>query len=320
MLWRYSRSLCRKLRKGERDMKTNSRNLVMLSVTGQVSSPTMAETGYRIGSTGSPVILPGTGGITYNIKIGHPACGWVADHVEPAVSVKNSAPKEGTRSANAALNILSCIGNEAVVISGDAKGAKGVVTGKHGGIEHVLMDFDDRALRRLAIGDHITVRAYGTGLRIEGFDGLKLMNLDPGLFDKMNARVVKDKLEVGVSHVVPSAMMGSGIGKVHAHSGDYDIQLLDKKSVTKHGLGDMRLGDIVAIKDADNTFGRMYRKGAITIGVVVHSDCVLSGHGPGVTTVMTSSKGYIAPKIDPNANIAKLLRIGIFRTKAGGKK
>ena len=45
-------------------MKTNADRLVMLSVTGQVSSPAMAETGYRIGSTGSPVILPGTGGIT----------------------------------------------------------------------------------------------------------------------------------------------------------------------------------------------------------------------------------------------------------------
>jgi hypothetical protein len=301
-------------------MKSNADRLVMLSVAGEVSSPTMAETGYRIGSTGSPVILPGTGGITYNLKVGHAACGWVADHVEPGVSVKNLRPKEGNRSANAALNILSCIGNRATVISGDAKGGIGVVTGKHGGIEHVLVDFDDRVLKNLAIGDRILIRAYGTGLRLENHGDITVMNLDPTLLVKLNPRTVKGKLEVGVSHIVPSAMMGSGIGKVHAHSGDYDIQLLDQKTVARLGLGDIRLGDLVAIKDADNTYGRMYRKGAITVGVVVHSDCVLSGHGPGVTTIMTHSRGGIVPKVDPHANIGEILGIGIYRKarKGGG--
>jgi hypothetical protein len=62
----------------------------------------------------------------------------------------------------------------------------------------------------------------------------------------------------------------------------------------------------------------MYRKGAITIGVVVHSDCVLSGHGPGVTTIMTSSKGAIVPELDGTANIGKLLGIGVHRKKSKG--
>jgi hypothetical protein len=301
-------------------MKTNRLRLVMLSVTGQVSSPTMTEAGYRIGATGNPVILPGTGGITYNIKVGHPACGWVADHVEPGVSVKNLAAKEGTRSANAALNTLASIGNEAIVVSGDAKGARGVVTGKHGGIEHVLVDFDDRTLERLTIGDHVLVRSFGTGLAIEGFDDVKLMNLDPHLLAAMNVRAAKNKLEVAVAHVIPAALMGSGIGKVHAHSGDYDIQLLDAQTVSRAGLGDIHLGDIVAIKDADHTFGRMYRRGAVTIGVVVHSDCVLSGHGPGVTTIMTCPRGTLVPEPDSGANIAAILGIGTYRKKSKGAR
>ena len=301
-------------------MKTNQQRLVMLSVAGQVSSPSMTEAGYRIGATGNPVILPGTGGITYNVKVGDPACGWVADHVEPGVSVKNMSAKEGTRSANAALNTLACIGNEARVISGDAKGSKGVVTGKHGGIEHVLVDFDEATLERLAIGDSILFRAFGTGLAIEGFEDIKIMNLDPGLLAKLNVRIAKNKLEVGVSHVIPSVLMGSGIGKAHAHSGDYDIQLLDPRTVARAGLGGINLGDIVAVKDADHTFGRMYRKGAITIGVVVHSDCVLSGHGPGVTTIITSSRGAILPELDSRANIGNLLGIGIYRKKGKGAK
>lgn len=302
-------------------MKTNSDRLVMLSVVGQVSSPTMAGVAYRVGSTGTPFILPGTGGITYNIKVGQDACGWVADHVEPGVSVKNLSPASGNRSANNALNILSCVGNRASLISGDAKGATGVVTGKHGGIEHVLVDFDQAVLEKLAIGDTIMVRAFGTGLRLEGHDDIVLMNLDPGLLDRMKIRQLKGKIEVGVTHVIPAAMMGSGIGKTHSHSGDYDIQLLDARSVARHGLGDIRLGDIVAIKDADNTYGRMYRKGAVTVGVVVHSDCVLSGHGPGVTTIMSHSKGKIVPRHDPGANIARLLGIGAYRKqRKGGRK
>lgn len=299
-------------------MKTNADHLMMLSVTGEVSSPMMADGGYRIDCTGKPVILPGTGGITYNLKVGHPARGWVADHVEPGVSVKNFTPKQGNRSANAALNTLACLGNEARVISGDAKGARGVVTGKHGGIEHVLVDFDDRALGLLAIGDRIMVRAYGTGLALEGLGDVKVMNLDPGLLDRMKTRVVKGKLEAGVSHIIPAAVMGSGIGKAHSHAGDYDIQLLDHKTVAKYGLEDIRLGDIVAIEDADNTYGRMYRKGAVTIGVVVHSDCVISGHGPGVTTVMSHSRKGIVPVIDPKANIARLLGIGTYRKRSKG--
>ncbi len=301
-------------------MKTNADRLVKVSVCVQVASPMMAPIAYRVASTGKPVILPGTGGITYNIKVGHPATGWIADHVEPGVSIKNYQPKEGARSANTALNVLSCIGNEAVVVSGDAKGARGTVTGKHGGIEHVLVDFDDHTLEKLNIGDTVLVRACGTGLQIEGFEDVKIMNLDPDLFSKMRIRVVKGKLEVEVAHIVPSSVMGSGIGAAHAHSGDYDIQLLDPKTVAKFGLGSIRLGDIVAIKDADNTFGRMYRKGAMTIGVVVHADCVTSGHGPGVTTIMSHSRGRIVPSISPDANIGKLLGIGIHRKRRGGRR
>jgi hypothetical protein len=301
-------------------MRTNSDRLIKISVAGEISSPLMADTGYRIDSTGRPVVLPGTGGITYNLRVGHPASGWVADHVEPGVSIKNLSAKQGNRSANAALNILACIGNTVRVVSGYAEGAEGVVTGKHGGIEHVLVDFEGRVLAKLAIGDRMMVKAFGTGLALDGFTGLKIMNLDPGLFERMKVKVVSGKLEVRVSHVIPAALMGSGIGKTHSHSGDYDIQLLDAKTVARYGLGDIRLGDIVAIKDADNTFGRMYRKGAVTVGVVVHSDCVIAGHGPGVTTVMSHPRGGIVPVVAPGANVAELLGIGIFRKPAKGGK
>ncbi|MEM3173581.1 MAG: DUF4438 domain-containing protein [Candidatus Bathyarchaeia archaeon] len=41
----------------------------------------------------------------------------------------------------------------------------------------------------------------------------------------------------------------------------------------------------------------------------MHSNCVISGHGPGVTTLLTSRSGKIIPKISLNANIAKILNL-----------
>ncbi|HDY90131.1 MAG TPA: DUF4438 domain-containing protein [bacterium] len=78
----------------------------------------------------------------------------------------------------------------------------------------------------------------------------------------------------------------------------------------KYKLDRIRFGDFVALMDHDNRYGRAFRKGAVTIGVVVHSDCRRAGHGPGVTTIMTTETSLIKPVIDPRANIANILRIG----------
>jgi hypothetical protein len=48
----------------------------------------------------------------------------------------------------------------------------------------------------------------------------------------------------------------------------------------------------------------------VSIGIVVHSDCRLAGHGPGITTLMTSPAGNITLVEDPAANIADRLGIG----------
>ena len=79
--------------------------------------------------------------------------------------------------------------------------------------------------------------------------------------------------------------------------------------VEQYGLESLRLGDLVAIIDADHSFGRIYRQGAVSVGMVVHTNCVTAGHGPGVTTLMTSPDGKIVPQINPKANIASLLKL-----------
>jgi hypothetical protein len=45
----------------------------------------------------------------------------------------------------------------------------------------------------------------------------------------------------------------------------------------------------------------------VSVGVVVHSRSDIAGHGPGVTTVLTSRSGKIHPIIDPRANLKRLL-------------
>ncbi|MEM3788420.1 MAG: DUF4438 domain-containing protein [Candidatus Bathyarchaeia archaeon] len=291
-------------------LRTNVDKLVKISVVGEVASPIYGRGIYNISAEGVPMVLPGVGGITYNVRVGDPACGWEADHVEPGVSIENKEndPAFG-RGANTALNVLSCVGNEAVVVSGDAKGAKGVVTGKHGGIEHVLVDFQPETLEKLMLGDKVLVKALGVGLKLLDFPDIKVMNVDPRFLEALDPKPTGDKLEVPVTHVIPAAIMGSGLGANQTYSGDYDIQLFDEAARKEYGLDDLRLGDLVAILDADHSYGRIYRKGAVSVGIVVHTNCVTSGHGPGVATLFTSSTGKIVPRIDSRANIACILKL-----------
>jgi len=131
------------------------------------------------------------GGITYNVRVGDLAVGWAADQVEPGVSVKHKESED----ANRALNILACVGNEAIVVSGDAKGDRGVVTGKHGGIEHVLIDFPPETLEKLLIGDKILIKAFGLGLELVDYPEIKVMNIDPHFFEAIGVKSLGDKIE-----------------------------------------------------------------------------------------------------------------------------
>ena len=279
-------------------LKTNKDVLPIISVQGAVSSPLARGNGARVNPDGYPEFFPGTGGIVYNIKIGDNCVKWVGDHLEPGVSSKNS-----DEAKNGAYMLYSCIGNEATVVSGDAKGAKGFVIGKHGGIDHVMIHFDDETLEKLLIDDKIQVKACGQGMKLADHPEVMLRSMSPELLDKLNIKEEGGKLKIGVAKIAPAAIMGSGLGHVSTAAGDYDITLHDKKLTKEYGLDELRFGDIVAITDADNRFGRNYMTGAVTIGVISHSDCCVPGHGPGVTTLMSALDGKIEVFIDEKANL-----------------
>ena len=117
-------------------------------------------------------------------------------------------------------------------------------------------------------------------------------------------------IEVPVAAIAPGMLMGS---VSHNDIGDYDIQTSDGEAIKKYKLDGLRLGDIVAIQDHDSSYGWTYKEGAVTIGIVIHTDSYLAGHGPGVQTIMTSSTALIVPKIEPDANLGQYLGIGRWR-------
>ncbi len=288
----------------------NNDQLVRMAVQGQIAEARMSYPPYRIGFDGSLSVVPGTGSITYNFRTGDSAIDIAGDHIEPAVTLYHPNGRQSAESV--ALNVLACIGNEVVVISGNAKGARGFVIGKHGGSEHVMVDFPDPSvIDNLLLGDRMHIHALGTGMRLTNIEDVKAMNMSPFLLEAMTGAGMgitpEGKLRVAVTHMVPAKIMGSGLGRNHAYSGDYDIQLFDSEVNEKYGLNTLRLGDIVAIINADTSYGRIYKTGAVTIGVITHSNSIVAGHGPGVTTLFTSSSGNIEPVVDPDANLKNLL-------------
>jgi hypothetical protein len=109
-----------------------------------------------------------------------------------------------------------------------------------------------------------------------------------------------------VTHVLPAAIMGSGLGKNNVWRGDIDIQLFDPPTRRRYGLETLRFGDIVAVKNSDTRYGAAMRTGQVTIGVVVHSDSTVAGHGPGMTALLTGPASRLRPIRDSGANIAFL--------------
>jgi len=276
----------------------------MVGIIGEATQPSMSSNAYSVTADGRPVTLPSVGGINPNVRVGDRATAFAADHIEPGVSLANYNTKQSD-----ALNVFACVGNEAVVITGDAKGEKGVVTGKHGGINHVMVDFSSEVMKRTAVGDKIQIWGYGVGLELQGASDVRVFNSDPAFLDAWGIQIANGRVSAPVTRIIPASIMGSGLGAATVVRGDYDIQMFDEEITERCGLRDIRLGDIVAIENADNSYGRIYKSGAISIGIVVHGASPIAGHGPGVTGLLTSTSGAIDPVITPKANIADILSL-----------
>jgi hypothetical protein len=282
---------------------TNRERLAIQSVMGEIHHPTLSRSGaQKIGSDGSVWVLPSVGGISYNVKIGDSVYGMLCDHLEPGVSIKNP-----DASQNEALMALACVGNEAKVVSGDAKGAVGFVTGFHGGIDHTLLYFGKEDLEKMLPGDRVLIKAQGQGLALKKLPEIRFTGIDPALFERLDPVVEGGRLKIKVAAVIPPHLLGAGQGMGNAWQGDFDLMTADWDEIKRFGLDRLRYGDLVLLEDCDHTLGRGFLRGAVSVGIIVHSDCVLTGHGPGITTLMSCKKPLIAAETDKNANLADIM-------------
>lgn len=278
-------------------MRTNQDKLVKMAVNTQVDHPRMGH--FYVGYDGKGRLPVGTGGIVYNYAIGDGCMDIAGDHVEPGVTMANPSDRE-----NHAVETLSCIGNEVICLSGPAQGAKGIVTGTHGGVDHTMAYFDHEDIEKMQGHEQFLIKAYGQGFKLLDHEDVYLMNIDPNLFKVMPIKETKDGIQFPVVTILPPYLMGAGLGCDTMMEGDYDIMTQDPAANEKYGIDKLRFGDFVAVQDHDSTYGPHYKKGAVTIGVVVHSDSFTSGHGPGLTIVATSKTSAIEPIIDADANLA----------------
>jgi hypothetical protein len=287
-------------------MFDNREQLIGVSVQGEIVSPeypALPATPYVIGADGTPQLLPSQGGIVYNVRVGDSAFGWLADLVQPGVSIRASA-----EAANQALNVLSCLGNEAIVVSGQAVGARGTAIGKSGRFaEHVIVYFAPEVLEQLAIEDKVLVRAHGRGLALADYPDVQLKSMSPRLLDALEVEPDgPGAIAVPVAAEVPAFLVGAGSGLMH-ESGCIQIQTDHAARLSEHGLDELRLGDVVAVRDYDSRWGNGYLKDAVCIGVVVHGDSPRAGYGPGLTVTMASTANRIRPVVRGERNVAELL-------------
>jgi hypothetical protein len=285
-------------------LKTNKDKLITTAVQAVVQPA--GSSGYRSTYDGQTSARLGTASINYTVSLGDSTYGWAnADHVEPDVTVQG---RDKERAGACAIAILACIGNEARVLSGEAKGAKGIYIGRHAGSDDLVW-FPKDVKDKLTLNDKIQVKAKGVGLQIEGFEDVKVNKLSPELLENMGLKIEGDQLVVPVVMEVPGRIMGSGIGGQFVENIDYDIQTTDPKTVEEFGLKKLRLGDLVAIRDHYDYYGRGRYEGAVTIGVCIHGFSESAGHGPGLNPVLSALPGRIKTVIDPHANTAYYLGI-----------
>ena len=276
----------------------NKGALVKMGVNTKVDHPKMK--GSWHGYDGRARMTVGTGGITWSHAIGDSCMKIAGDHVEPGVSMANPGGSENT-----AVQFLSCVGNRVRVLNGDAKGALGIVTGTHGGVDHTMAWFAPEDLKKMDGSENFLITAYGQGLKVSETPDVFYMNLDPDLAEAMELEADEQgNLIFPVAAVIPSFLMGAGLGSSTLMTGDYDIMTQDHEANEKYGINKLRLGDFVAISDHDCENGPHYKEGAVSVGVIVHSDSFTSGHGPGVTMLATSAKGKIKPVLSDKANLA----------------
>ena len=260
---------------------------VAVNLLGSVEHPEFGDSPYRVDAEGNPYVPVGDGGIVLGLALGDSVHALDGDHAAPGACLTHR-----DQAARHALVLYSCIGNEAVVRSGEAAGAMGAVIGKRGEAGRVITGFRQPDLARMRPGDQVSVRGRGQGFRPGWMPpGVAMMNLDPSLVASLPVRAREGNVTVAVRTVLPAKLSGNGLGRPAA-GWDLDLQVRDGDGY------DLRLGDLVAIEDIDARYNMGYRRGWVSVGIVVHGASPLPGHGPGMTPILTGPRPALVTRIE----------------------
>jgi hypothetical protein len=250
--------------------------LVSVNLLAYVDQGEVGNDPYRIDRDGNPYVAVGDGGVVLGLRLGDSVFGHVGDHAAPGACLVH--PSDDARYAVVG---LSCIGNRAIIRTGDAVGREGVVFGKRGGGERVIVIFAQDVLARLRPSDQVAIMSRGQGAKAP-LAGITQMNITPEALSLLPVRVEGDQVDVGVRVVLPSRTVGNGVGRPMA-MWDVDLQV----DSANQAMSELRLGDLVAISDLDARTNAGFRKDWLSVGVVTHGTSPQPGHGPGVTIVLS---------------------------------
>jgi len=124
----------------------------------------------------------------------------------------------------------------------------------------------------------------------------------------MNLKIVDKMLIVDVAIELPIRIMGSG-AELNSEYVDQDLMSGDRSLMKKLKIDQMRLGDLIVINHADHRWGRSFKKDYISIAICIHGDSVMTGHGPGIMTIMTGKRKNLGWNINKKANIKNILKV-----------
>jgi hypothetical protein len=143
-------------------------------------------------------------------------------------------------------------------------------------------------------------------MSVAGAPGIACHSLGPELWRAWAPAEADGRVAVAVTRILPPEVVGMGSGRVAAAT-SFAIQTKDADVAREQRLGDLRLGDIVAVRDWDATHYTGYRDGGVTVGVVACGDSPLAGNGPAVTVLLSAADGSLEPELDLDANLATML-------------